>query len=107
MNILQSGSTTELAHFHEAQATYRNKKQKSTTIEIFQSCVANTVLYGGFFAMTSLSTTQNGHSRVRNFTVLVTYMMRLQSPLKSLSPSVRRILDRAVNFERLYTWLRI
>jgi hypothetical protein len=48
MNILQSGSTTELAHFHEAQATYRNKKQKSTTIEIFSELCCKHCFVWGF-----------------------------------------------------------
>ena len=107
LNVLRSPTTREQKRFDKAQAKYQDRMQESTTIEIFQNIIPYTLFYTWFFVMAALFTAQHNKSRGRNFTVLVTYMMRFQSPLKSLSVSVPKIVDRAVNFERVYKWLRI
>lgn len=107
LNMLRSPTTTERERFDDAQARYQDRMEESKTIEIFQNIIPNTLFYTGFFVMAALFTAHHSDSQVRNVTVIVTYMMRLQSPLKSLSTSVPKILDRAVNFERVYKWLRV
>jgi ABC-type multidrug transport system fused ATPase/permease subunit len=101
------GSPTARAwkRFKKAQVNYQDRTKESKTTENSQNIIPYALFYTGFFAMAALFTAQHNNSRVRNFTVVVTYMMRLQSPLKSLSVSVPKFIGHAVNFERVYKWL--
>lgn len=105
MTALQDGTTEHYAHFTAAEAQYREQSRESKTIRIFQNLIPNILFYMGFFIMSTLSTAQYTDLRVRHFTILITYMTQLQGPLQSLSASMLKFLDLAVDFERLFNML--